>query len=460
MDVRLPRLGEGADSGTVASIFVKEGDQITKDQPILELESEKAVASIPTPSSGTVTKLHIKEGDEIKVGQLLISVDEGRAPVVSTPGKTRDVAAEVPAEMERTRREEEMTPGDVTRGDEQTEAPEEVREIEEDRAEEMELPAPTDGGAAPAASPSLRKMARELGLDLRRIRGSESGGRIIMDDVRRYIQRLQQLAYQKQPQQRGTGAPAQTPQPARPAPEPIDFSKWGPVRKEKITTLRRTISSKMLEAWTTIPHVTQFDEADVTDILKLRKKYAPAYEKKKARLTLTSFALKAVVETLKKHPMFNASMDEASGEIVFKDYYHIGIAVDTEQGLIVPVIRDVDKKNMRQLSTELQELAERTRERKVSLEEMQGGTFTISNQGGIGSAQFTPIIYKPQVAILGMGRGAEKLVVRKGKPTRRTMLPLGLSYDHRLIDGANAARFMVDLVGALEGFNESLMKVK
>ena len=458
MDVRLPRLGEGADSGTVASIFVKEGDQITKDQPILELESEKAVASIPSPASGTVTKLHIKEGDEIKVGQMIVSLDEGRAPAVSAPGKTRDVAAEVSVEMERSSREEEMTPGDVTRGDAQTEAPEEVREIEENRAEDMELPAPTDGGAAPTASPSLRKMARELGIDLRRVRGSERGGRIVLEDVRRYIQRLQQVADQQQ--RKPAAAPSQAPQLHRPASEQVDFSKWGPVHKEKITMLRRTISNKMVESWTTIPHVTQFDEADVTDILKLRKKYAPGYEKKKAHLTLTSFVLKAVVETLKNHPMFNASMDEASGEIVYKDYYHIGIAVDTEQGLIVPVIRDVDKKSMMQLSAELQELAERTRERKVSLEEMQGGTFTISNQGGIGSGQFTPIIYKPQDAILGMGRGAEKLILRKGKSVKRTMLPLGLSYDHRLIDGANAARFMVDLVGALEGFSEGLLKVK
>ncbi|RPH36822.1 biotin/lipoyl-binding protein [bacterium] len=460
MDVRLPRLGEGADSGTVASIFIKEGDQVSKDQPILELESEKAVASIPSPASGTVTKLHIKEGDEIKVGQMIISLDEGRAPRDSAPGKTRDVAAEVPAEQERSRNEEEMAPGEATRGEAQEEAGDEVRETEEEQGQALELPAPpTDGGAPPAASPSMRKMARDLGIDLRRVKGSERGGRIVMEDVRRYIQRLQQMASQQQARKPvATGGEA--PRPAKPAPEPIDFARWGAVRKEKITTLRRTISNKMAESWTTIPHVTQFDEADVTDTLKLRKKYSAAYEKKKAHLTLTSFALKAVVETLKKHPMFNTSLDEASGEIIYKDYYHIGIAVDTEQGLIVPVIRDVDKKSMMQLSAELQELAERTRQRKVSLEEMQGGTFTISNQGGIGSAQFTPIINKPEAAILGMGRGTEKLILRKGKPTKRTMLPLGLSYDHRLIDGANAARFMVDLVAALEGFDEKLMRAK
>ncbi len=459
MDVRLPRLGEGADSGTVASIFVKEGDQVTKDQPLFELESEKAVASIPSPASGTVTKLHIKEGDEIKVGQMIISLDERLAPKESAPGKTADVAAEVAVEQERSRNEEEMVPGEATQGEARDEAGDEVRELEKEQGQELELTAPTDGGTVPAASPSLRKMTRDLGIDLRRVKGSERGGRIVMEDVRRYIQRLQQISIQqsaRKPAAKGEEAP----RPATPVPAPIDFSKWGKVRKEKITTLRRAISNKMVESWTTIPHVTQFDEADVTEILKLRKKYSPAYEKKKARLTLTSFALKAVVETLQKHPIFNASMDEASGEIVYKNYYHIGIAVDTEQGLIVPVIRDVDKKSMVQFSAELQELADRTRQRKVSLEEMQGGTFTISNQGGIGSAHFTPIINKPEVAILGMGRGAEKMILRKGKPAKRMMLPLGLSYDHRLVDGADAARFMVDLVAAFEQFSEKYMREK
>jgi pyruvate dehydrogenase E2 component (dihydrolipoamide acetyltransferase) len=450
MDVRLPRLGEGADSGTVASMFIKEGDQIAKDQPILELESEKAVASIPSPASGTVTKLHVKEGDEIKVGQMIMSLDETRAPKETSQAKMPEAVAEVATE--RADIGDEKSPGDnVPEG-----LQEEAREIEEWQEQEIEIASPIDGGAVPAASPSMRKLARDLGIDLRRVKGSERGGRIVMEDVRRYIQRLQQTAVRK-------AAPggAEAPRPApMAAPEPIDFSKWGAVHKEKITTLRRTISAKMTESWTTIPHVTQFDEADVTDVLRLRKKYSAAYEKRKAHLTLTSFALKAVVETLKKHPLFNASMDEASGQIMYKDYYHIGIAVDTEQGLIVPVIRDVDKKSMMQLSAELQELAERTRQRKVSLEEMQGGTFTISNQGGIGSAHFTPIINKPQVAILGMGRGSEKVIVRKGKPVKRMMLPLGLSYDHRLIDGANAARFMVDLVAAFEQFSESQMRAK
>jgi pyruvate dehydrogenase E2 component (dihydrolipoamide acetyltransferase) len=221
-----------------------------------------------------------------------------------------------------------------------------------------------------------------------------------------------------------------------------------------LTGLRQTISRRMAESWNAVPRVTQFDDADITALNELRKKHAPAFEAKGARLTLTSFVVKAVVATLKKHPLFNSSLDEAAQEIVFKEYYHIGLAVDTEQGLIVPVLRDVDKKNLLQISKEVNDLAEKARARKVSLEELKGGTFTISNQGGIGGAHFTPIVNKPEVAILGLGRGAMKAVVRGQKIEPRLMLPLTISYDHRVIDGGAAARFTVDLVQALENFSE------
>ena len=214
----------------------------------------------------------------------------------------------------------------------------------------------------------------------------------------------------------------------------------------------------MAESWTTIPHVTQFDEADITNLLALRKKYLAAYEQKGARLTVTSFVLKAVADTLKKYPIFNSSLDEAAQEIVLKEYVHIGIAVDTDAGLIVPVLRDADKKNLVQLSKELEELATKARERKFSLEELKGGSFTISNQGGIGGAHFTPIVNKPEVAILGLGRAAAKAVVRDNKIEPRTMLPLALSYDHRVIDGASAARFVVDLTRALENWSDGAME--
>jgi pyruvate dehydrogenase E2 component (dihydrolipoamide acetyltransferase) len=275
----------------------------------------------------------------------------------------------------------------------------------------------------------------------------------MLEDVRAYIQKLQRLATAP----RGA-APAGTPAP-RPAPEQIDFSKWGPISKAPLSPLREVIVRRMAESWTTTPRVTQFDEADITALMALRKKYASAYDQKGVRLTLTSFALKVVVDTLKKHPIFNASLDEVAREIVFKQYYHIGIAVDTEAGLIVPVIRDADKKNLLELSRELEDLARKARERKVSVEELKGGTFTISNQGGIGSGQFTPIVNKPQVAILGLGRGAMKAVVRDKKIEPRLMLPMGLSYDHRVIDGAAAARFTVDLVQGFENFKEDDVKV-
>jgi pyruvate dehydrogenase E2 component (dihydrolipoamide acetyltransferase) len=211
----------------------------------------------------------------------------------------------------------------------------------------------------------------------------------------------------------------------------------------------------MTENWTTIPHVTQFDEADISGIMDLRKKHLTAYEAKGARLTLMPFAIKAVVATLKKHPLFNSSLDAATGEVIFKDYFHLGVAVDTEAGLLVPVLRNADQKSLFQLAKEVEELATRARDRKVSLEELKGGTFTLSNQGGIGGAQFTPIINKPEVAILGLGRGALKPVVREKKIETRLMLPLALSYDHRVIDGGAAARFIVDLVQAFEQFVEA-----
>jgi pyruvate dehydrogenase E2 component (dihydrolipoamide acetyltransferase) len=224
-----------------------------------------------------------------------------------------------------------------------------------------------------------------------------------------------------------------------------------------MTALRKVIAQRMSESWSSAPRVTQFDEADLTALEALRKQHAPAYEKNGARLTLTAFALKIVAEALKKHPIFNASLDEIAGDVVYKEYYHIGLAVDTEQGLIVPVLRNVDKKDLLTLSKELNEMAVKTRERKVTMEELQGGTFTISNQGGIGGAHFTPIINRPEVAILGLGRGAIKPVAREGRVELRLMLPLALSYDHRVIDGGAAVRFMLDLVQGFERFDGKLI---
>jgi pyruvate dehydrogenase E2 component (dihydrolipoamide acetyltransferase) len=429
MDVKLPHLGEGADSGTVVNLFVKEGDQITKDQPILELENEKAVATIPSTAEGTIARIFVKAGDKISVGQKILSVSGDGAPTGTKP------AAEAPKPKAKAPAPE----------------PEEAESAQEEETPVESGESIEKSNAAVAAAPVIRKLARELGIDLGRVRGTARGGRVTMEDVRVYIQRLQRLA--AQPKASAAAAPVKT------TAESVDFSKWGSVTKKPLSPLRQVIARRMTENWNTIPHVTQFDEADITGLLALRKKYVEAYEKKGARLTVTSFVLKAVADTLKKHPFFNSSLDEATQEIVLKEYVHIGVAVDTEAGLIVPVLRDADKKDLVQLSKDLEELATKARERKISGEELKGGSFTISNQGGIGGGHFTPIINKPEVAILGLGKGATKAVVRENKIEPRTILPVALSYDHRVIDGGGAARFIVDLVKAIENFDEKLVKV-
>ncbi len=426
MDLKLPPLGEGADSGNVVSILVKEGDAIAKGQGLIELETGKAVAPVPASASGMVTKIIVAVGDKISVGQPILSID---ATATATAPGTAPAAKPAPARAPHPGRHPAAAPPPPADQD----------------AEPPPAGPETSAGPPPAASPSLRRMARELGIDLRKIRGSQSGGRIVLGDVRAYIERLQRLAAQPRT---AAGAPVQ------PAPEPIDFSKWGPIAKRPLTPLRKVIAGRLAQSWHTVPRVTQFDQADITALNELRKNHSQAYEQQGARLTLTSFALKIVAGALKKHPIFNSSLDEAAGELVWKEYFHIGLAVDTDQGLIVPVLRDVDKKNLLSLSRELNDLAAKTRDRKVSLEELQGGSFTISNQGGIGGGHFTPIINHPEVAILGLGRAALQPVVRAGKIEPRLMLPLTLAYDHRVIDGGAAVRFLLEIVQGFEEFDE------
>jgi pyruvate dehydrogenase E2 component (dihydrolipoamide acetyltransferase) len=437
MDVKLPQLAEGVEGGTVVNIMVSEGQEIQKDQPFMELETQKAVGSIPAPQSGVVTKIHVKQGMEVSVGTILISIDAAKGdkspPATGAPARAETEAKTLPDNNAAQRA------GGETRTD------------------RFEYQYQSKSGMPPPAAPSIRKLARDLDIDLTRVRGSEAGGRIVFADLRAYIQRIQQLAFQAGP------SPAPTPATAEgtkgQAPATIDFAKWGPIRREKMSPLRRTVSRRMIESWTTIPKINQFADADITALLTLRKKHAPGYEKSGARLTLTAFFLLILGRMLKKHPRANASLDESTQEIVYKDYCHIGIAVDTEGGLIVPVLRDVDKKNLLQLAQELHAITERTRQRKVAVEELQGGTFTISNQGSIGGSHFTPIIYAPQVAILGIGKGQAKPVALDGKIAIRTIVPLCLAYDHRVLDGADAVRFLNDIIGALESFNEADIKL-
>jgi len=421
MDIRIPTLAEGVNDGTVVSILVSVGDKVEKDQPILELETEKAVAPIPSSAAGTVTKILVKDGEKVSVGQPVISL-EGKPEAAGVKKQAPPTAPATP--------QAPITPTTSTQP-----------------LQGYQYQSPS--GAPPPASPTVRRTARELGIDLRYVRGSEKGGRITLHDVRDYVQQLQAQA--AQPQAGST--------PAQPPKVSIDFSKWGSVTKKPLSAMRKTIGQRMYESWNTIPHVTQFDEADITDLLALRKKFLPAFEKKGVRLTITAFIIQAVVEVLKQLSIFNASLDESTDEIVFKDYYHLGIAVDTEAGLMVPVIRDVDKKNLLEISKDLTGLAEKARSRKVSLEDLKGGTFTISNLGGIGGQHFSPVINKPEAAILGLGRGVLKPVIRDKKTVARTMLPVCVSYDHRIIDGADGSRFISALVKAIENYEEKNLGV-
>ncbi len=414
MEIRLPQLAEGADTGTVVSVSVSVGDRVRKDQTVVELENQKAVAPIPAPSAGRVTQIHVKQGDVVSVGQLLVTLSEEAAESPSASG--------FPPPRESSRSQAPVPPAQGQRP-------------------------VSSAGFPPPASPSVRKMAYELGVDLSRVPGSAHGGRITAEDVRHYLEVLQGGA--------GAASRERTPAP------PVDFSKWGPVRRKPFTPMRQAIARAMEDSWRNIPHVTLFDEADATGLLALIQKHGPVYEKKGLRLTLTGLVVRILAPLLKKHPVFNSSLDETAKEIVLKDYVHIGIAVDTEAGLIVPVLRDADKKEIPEISRALQDLAEKARARKLTAEDLQGGTFTVSNQGGIGGGHFTPIIHRPEVAILGLGRAkwsaleeAQPLPAATSLPPARsqTLLPLSLSFDHRVLDGADSARFMRDLVEGLEGF--------
>ncbi len=441
MDVRLPQLAEGADSGTVVSILVSEGDAVEKEQTILELENEKAIAPIPSTAAGTVSKIHVNEGDTVSVGDVLITVGEGGGEGGGEAAETEAAPKEAPQAAEEPEEYEESSSEPQTQYAGQSMADPIFGYRYESKS-----------GYPPPAAPSIRNLAREIGLDLRNVRGTSKGGRITLNDIRNYIARLHELAFEKQKESKAAGKPAKSAQ-------PFDFSKWGDTRREKLSSIRKTIGSRMQDSWNTIPHVYQFDEADITDLMDLRKNYKSAYSKKDANLTLTAIVIKAITGILKDFPLFNASLDEASEELVYKEFFHIGCAVDTDAGLLVPVIRDAGKKPLVDICKELQEAAEKARERKLSSEDMQGSSFTISNLGGIGGQHFTPIVNSPNTAILGIGRGVQKPAVVNGEIKPRIFMPLCVSYDHRIIDGAAGARFIKAVVERFEQFPESELKI-
>ncbi len=459
MKVELPFLADGVEGGDVVQVLVHEGDQVTEGQALLELETDKATVPVPAPAAGKVARVLVRQGDHLKVGQALVELEgDGGAPShKGTAAKTaeskqpaaapaREAApspqpppaveaahAKAVEEREKPPAQSSVSPPPAATPSSKAEPP-----IQESApAEQAERTAST--GAGIAAPPSVRRLARELGVELVHVKGSEAGGRITAEDVKTYVRERTRRSTPPGKDGHETGGNVFT-------------TMYGTERREAIPSLRRKIAATVTQAWTTIPHVHQFQDADITDLLALHKRYAPQFKQKGATLTLTSLFLKAVTHVLKLYPHFNATIDLTNGEIIYKDYYNIGVAVDTPAGLIVPVVHHVDRKDLVQISLELADLAERTRKREVKLEELRGATFTVSNMGGLGAGPFTPIILPPQVAILGVGKGRRTPVYRDGQFVPRMMLPLCVAYDHRLIDGADGARFTNEIVKVLEDF--------
>lgn len=428
VEFKLPEVGENIETGQVVKVLVSVGDTLKPGQSILELETDKAVIEVPSSVDGTVSEIHIEEGQDIKVGQLILTVEatgEDQEEIRPQPEEAElepEERAEPAAEVKPAAKSEpEPAP-------EAEEKPIETAPAEEEVSQEAKPPRQI----APAA-PSVRRLARELGVDINQVSGSGPGGRISTNDVKDYVRQLNE-------EERGrAGAVATAEVQAIPLP---DFTKWGEVEREPMTSVRRTTARRLGQAWVTIPHVTNFDSADITELEELRKRYAKNAEAAGGKLTVTAIIIKVVASALKVFPKFNASLDMARQEIIFKKYYHIGVAVDTEHGLLVPVIRNVDRKNIIELSVELTQISEKARSRKVTLEDLEGGSLTVTNLGGIGGTNFAPIINPPEVAILGVSRASMQPVYKDGGFEPRLMMPLSLSYDHRLIDGADAARFL------------------
>lgn len=422
-EVRIPDIGEKIESMQVVTILVKPGEKVTVDQGLIEIETNKAIVDVPSPEAGKVVEIFVKEGEDVGIGHKILTLDVGASE--ESPAKEEKQPEPEPDKEEAAESDAPPTP-----------APTPKDKPEDD--ESVEPKSAPSRGPASAASPTVRRLARELGVDVTQVSGTGPGGRISREDVKAYVKKVMTSGSTAT----GATAPAQRPLP--------DFSQWGAIRKEKLSNVRGLIADGLTHAWNTIPHVTQFDEADITELETFRKKYGPQVEKAGGKLTVTSILMPVLVAALKKFPMFNASIDLENRELIYKDHYHIAVAVDTERGLLVPVVRDVDKKNISELSVEITEIAKKTRAKKIKPEELEGGTFTISNQGGIGGTNFTPIVYWPQVAILGVSRSRLTPRYIDGMVEPKLILPLSLSYDHRVIDGADAARFLSWVVDALE----------
>ena len=454
-DVKVPEISENVTSGKIVEILVKVGDTVAVDDVLLEMETEKAVVEIPSPYAGRVSEILAEEGEEKNVGDVIARIEvadadpaeerpddhAAQAEKLADQSETEvDASADTDAELPK----EEKPPGETGRDDRMEDDVRRGREVPpvEDRLpaatqSENQLPRPV------AAAPSVRRLARELGVDIHAVQGSGPGRRISVTDVHAHVK--QRLATPSPSGHQPSAAGALASHPPLP-----DFSRWGPIRTTTIDTVRRLTAENTSASWRIIPHVTQFDEADITDLRPFIAKHARQAEQQGGKLTLTAILMKVCAVALVRFPRFNASIDLARATMIYKDYVHIGLAVDTPRGLLVPVIRDVQEKGIIALAVEIAAAAERARTKKTKPDEFEGATFTISNQGGIGGTNFTPVVVWPQAAILGISRSRRRPLEREGQFVARTVLPLSLSYDHRIADGADAARFLDWMARSLE----------
>jgi pyruvate dehydrogenase E2 component (dihydrolipoyllysine-residue acetyltransferase) len=436
-EFKLPELGENIDQGDLVRLMISPGTKVSEGQPVMELETDKAVVEVPSSVSGVVKEIRVKEGDKVKVGEVIFTLEGG---AVAPPQRSKVAPVEHVSGQHAARLAFQAAIKAEGKTEEQALPPDQPQPIPQTFTMPVQLGkvAGTDHGEPVPAAPHVRRLARELGVDIHQVPGTGPGGRISEDDVKAYSKALLVSAVQ---------APRAThvAEPALP-----DFAKWGKIERVAMRGVRRKTAEHLWEAWSTIPHVTQHDKADITELEQLRARFAPKAEEAGGKMTVTAIALKVCASALKVFPQFNASIDMGKYEIIYKQYINIGVAVDTDRGLLVPVIRDVDKKNIVELAAELTQLSQKARDKKLTAAEMEGGTFTITNLGGIGGTGFSPIVNHPEVAILGLSRSSMEPVWMNGKFEARRVLPVSLSYDHRLIDGADAARFLRWIAEAFE----------
>jgi pyruvate dehydrogenase E2 component (dihydrolipoamide acetyltransferase) len=450
----LPNLGDGVAQGDVLKVLVKVGDTLKVDQSVLELETDKATIEVPSDVAGTVAEIKVKAGDKVKPGQAVLVLANGASSAAGASGDKGSVKKEEAPKQE-------AAPAPAPQAQEAPQAPEapagtpekpkaSVHSIAAARPQAGATTAPASAPTAQVtsapAAPSVRRLAREIGVDITQVPGTGPGGRLTQDDVKEFSKRVMNSIGSGGQAAAASGV-ARSGIAARALP---DFAKFGEVESKPMSGIRRKTAEHLSYAWNTIPHVTQFDKADITALEQVRKKYREEVAKAGGNLTVTAVAAKVIASALKVFPQFNASVDAAGEAIVYKKYINVGIAVDTPNGLLVPVLRNVDQKNLIQLSVEIQQLADKAKDRKLTLDDMSGGSMSISNLGGIGGTAFTPIVNWPEVAILGISRGVFEPVWNGKEFEPRQMLPLSLSYDHRLIDGADAIRFLRWVAEALE----------